>query len=71
MNMKPLSELTLMDRFLFDSTMEDKATLELVLSIILEQDIHLVDEAQLLLPCACGQLPAAAGRAPGVLRATE
>ena len=46
MNRKPLSELTLMDRFLFDSTMEDRETLELVLSIILDEEIHLVDTAQ-------------------------
>lgn len=44
--MKPLSELTLLDRFLFASTMEDRETMELVLRIILQQDITLLNQVQ-------------------------
>lgn len=32
--MKPLADLTLLDRFLFACVMEDRETMELVLSII-------------------------------------
>ena len=44
--MKPLSELTLLDRFLFASAMENRKTMELVLRIILQQDITLLDQVQ-------------------------
>lgn len=37
--MKPLAELTLLDRFLFACVMEDRGTMELVLSIILGEEI--------------------------------
>ncbi|MFR6217771.1 MAG: hypothetical protein ACLUKO_12720 [Enterocloster bolteae] len=39
--MKPLTELTLLDRFLFACVMEDRGTMELVLSIILGEEIRL------------------------------
>ena len=39
--MKPLAELTLLDRFLFACVMEDRGTMELVLSIILGEEICL------------------------------
>ena len=39
--MKPLAELTLLDRFLFACVMEDRETMELVLSIILGEEICL------------------------------
>lgn len=39
--MKPLSELTLLDRFLFACAMEDMVTMQLVLQIILGKDITL------------------------------
>lgn len=39
--MKPLSELTLLDRFLFSCAMEDPRILELSLKIILDQKLEL------------------------------
>ena len=42
--MKPLAELTLLDRFLFACVMEDRGTMELVLSIILGEEIHLAEQ---------------------------
>ena len=44
--MKPLAELTLLDRFLFACVMEDRGTMELVLSIILGEEIHLAEQPQ-------------------------
>lgn len=44
--MKLLSELTLLDRFLFANTMEDRDTLQMVISIILGRDICLADRPQ-------------------------
>ena len=44
--MKPLAELTLLDRFLFACAMEDRGTLQLVLSIILDQEILLDEHPQ-------------------------
>lgn len=44
--MKPLSELTLLDRFLFACAMEDMTTMQLVLQIILGKDITLMDTVQ-------------------------
>jgi len=44
--MKPLSDLTLMDRFLFACAMEDPVILQMVLEIILEKEIHLMDRAE-------------------------
>ena len=44
--MKPLAELTLLDRFLFACAMEDRRTLQLVLSIILDQEILLDEHPQ-------------------------
>lgn len=43
---KPLAELTLLDRFLFACAMEDPETLRLVLSIILEKEIDLAAPPQ-------------------------
>ena len=44
--MKPLKELNLTDRFLFDQVMEDMETQQDVLSIILEKEIHLLTQVQ-------------------------
>lgn len=44
--MKPLTELTLMDRFLFACAMEDQEILQSVLQIILGRDIALKDHAE-------------------------
>ena len=44
--MKPLSDLTLMDRFLFACAMEDPVILQTVLEIILEKEIHLKERIQ-------------------------
>ena len=44
--MKPLAELTLLDRFLFACAMEDSNILELVLSIVLEKEIELMQQPQ-------------------------
>ena len=44
--MKPLSDLTLMDRFLFACAMEDPVILQTVLEIILEKEIHMMDRTQ-------------------------
>ena len=44
--MKPLSDLTLMDRFLFACAMEDPVILQMVLEIILDKEIHLKEWAQ-------------------------
>ena len=44
--MKPLAELTLLDRFLFACVMEDRGTMELVLSIILGEEIPLAEQPQ-------------------------
>lgn len=44
--MKPLSDLTLLDRFLFACAMEDVITMQLVLQIILGKHIKLMDTAQ-------------------------
>lgn len=44
--MKPLAELTLLDRFLFACVMEDRGTMELVLSIILGEEINLAEHPQ-------------------------
>lgn len=44
--MKPLSELNLLDRFLFACAMEDTGTMELVLRIILGRNIRLFDVPQ-------------------------
>ena len=44
--MKPLSDLTLMDRFLFACAMEDLEILQSVLQIILGQDVILKDHAE-------------------------
>ena len=44
--MKPLADLTLLDRFLFACVMEDRGTMELVLSIILGEEIHLAEQPQ-------------------------
>lgn len=44
--MKPLSDLTLMDRFLFACAMEDPVILQMVLEIILEKEIHLKERTQ-------------------------
>jgi len=41
--MKPLSELNLLDRFLFDEVMEDAQTAKDILEIILEKEIPLLD----------------------------
>ena len=38
---KQLNDLTLLDRFLFASVMEDEETLELALSIIMGEEVHL------------------------------
>ena len=43
---KPLSKLTLLDRFLFSCAMEDKRILELTLRIILKKELELRDPAQ-------------------------
>ena len=59
--MTPLKDLNLTNRFLFGQVMEDTGTLEDVLSIILEKDIHLLfpdkqkkSREYLLLPNLCG-----------------
>lgn len=44
--MKPLSELTLLDRFLFACAMEDMATMQLVLQIILGKNVTLMEVSQ-------------------------
>ncbi|MBT9777761.1 Rpn family recombination-promoting nuclease/putative transposase [Clostridium sp. MCC353] len=44
--MKPLQDLTLLDRFLFSVAMEDSAIFESVLEIILGEDIHLLNSVQ-------------------------
>ena len=44
--MKPLADLTLLDRFLFACVMEDRETMELVLSIILGGEIHLTEQIE-------------------------
>ena len=44
--MKPLSDLTLMDRFLFACAMEDPVILQMVLEIILDKEIHLKEWTQ-------------------------
>ena len=44
--MKPLSELTLLDRFLFSCAMEDPRILELSLRIIMGQELELQDSPQ-------------------------
>lgn len=41
--MKPLSELNLLDRFLFDEVMEDAQTAKDILEIILEKEVPLLD----------------------------
>ena len=46
--MKPLSELTLLDRFLFSCAMEDPRILELSLRIIMGQELELQDFAIVL-----------------------
>ena len=43
---KQLNELTLLDRFLFASVMEDDRSLELVLSIIMGEEITLRQPSQ-------------------------
>ena len=43
---KQLNELTLLDRFLFASVMEDDRSLELVLSIIMSEEITLRQPSQ-------------------------
>lgn len=43
---KPLSKLTLLDRFLFSCAMEDKRILELTLRIILKKELELREPAQ-------------------------
>lgn len=45
-SMKLLSDLTLMDRFLFACAMEDPVILQTVLEIILNKDIHLMEQGQ-------------------------
>lgn len=45
-SMKPLSDLTLMDRFLFACAMENPVILQAVLEIILGKEIHLIDRTQ-------------------------
>lgn len=42
--MKPLVELNLLDRFLFDEVMEDAQTAKDILEIILEKEIPLLDK---------------------------
>ena len=44
--MKPLSELTLLDRFLFACAMEDTWIMQNVLEIILGREMTLVDPTQ-------------------------
>lgn len=44
--MKPLSELTLLDRFLFDCAMEDQRIMELTLQIIMGNELHLRESSQ-------------------------
>ncbi len=44
--MVPLKELNLTSRFLFDEVMEDSATLQEALSIILEREVSLLDKTQ-------------------------
>ena len=39
--LKQLTDLTLLDRFLFASVMEDEEMLELALSIIMGEEVHL------------------------------
>ncbi|MDO5407259.1 MAG: Rpn family recombination-promoting nuclease/putative transposase [Eubacteriales bacterium] len=46
MTMKPLSELNLLDRFLFAVAMEDRETLELVLRIIVGRNLKIFDAVQ-------------------------
>ena len=55
--MKPLSELNLLDRFLFACAMEDTGTIELVLQIIFGRKIELYDspEAEPVLSRGYGQ----------------
>ena len=43
---KFLKELTLLDRFLFAETMEDKRNLQLILSIILGKELELKGHPQ-------------------------
>lgn len=43
---KPLSELNLLDRFLFDEVMEDAQTAKDILEIILEREIPLLDQTE-------------------------
>ena len=43
---KPLSELNLVDRFLFDETMEDRRCYQNMVSILLEREIELLDRNQ-------------------------
>lgn len=45
-NMKPLKELNLMDRFLFNEVMEDVETQQTVLSIIFEKDVTLMSQPE-------------------------
>ena len=45
--LKQLNDLTLLDRFLFASVMEDEETLELALSIIMGEELHLRQPNQL------------------------
>ena len=45
-SMKPLSELTLMDRFLFACAMEDQEILQSILQIILDREVVLKDFAE-------------------------
>ena len=44
--MVPLSELTLLDRFLFDEVMENEQIHQLILEIILGKDIALLTRAE-------------------------
>lgn len=43
---KPLKDLTLLDRFLFAQAMEDPVINQIILQIILDHDIHLLDKSQ-------------------------
>lgn len=43
---KPLKNLTMLDRFLFAQAMEDPVVSENLLQIILEEDIHLLDKTE-------------------------
>lgn len=44
--MESLSKLNLNDRFLFDETMEDKESYQAVVSILLENEIELLEKPE-------------------------